>query len=106
MTLSGVISGTGGIVKTNLGTLSFSGSNTNSYSGVTAVNQGTLELQKTGVAVPGPLTIGDGTGGANADIVRYQADLQIAPSTTVTILSSGQLDLNGFSGAIGSLTMT
>ena len=106
MTISGVISGNGGIVKTSVGTLSLSGSNPNSFAGMTTVNQGTLDLQKIGVAIPGPLTVGDGSGGANADVVRYNANSQIATASAVSILSSGQLDLNSFSGIIDSLTMT
>jgi autotransporter-associated beta strand protein len=106
LTLSGVISGTGGIVKTNAGTLSLTGNSANSYTGATAVNQGILELAKTGVAVPGPLTIGDGNGGVNADVVRFNRNAQLASSSAVTVNSSGQLDLAGFSGEIGSLTMT
>src|SRR5262249_4968279 len=38
--------------------------------------------------------------------VRFNASSQIAASSAVTVLSSGQLDLNGFSGTIGSLSMT
>jgi autotransporter-associated beta strand protein len=106
LTLSGVISGTGGIVKTNAGTLSLTGNSANSYTGPTVVNQGLLELGKTGVAVPGPLTIGDGNGGVNVDVVRFNGNAQLANSSAVTINSSGQLDLAGFSGVIGSLTMT
>src|SRR4030095_11033584 len=40
--LSGVISGTGGIVKTNSGTLSLLGASPNTYSGATILNEGTL----------------------------------------------------------------
>jgi len=104
--LSGVISGTGGIVKTNVGRLSMIGGNSNTYTGSTVVNEGTLELGKTGAAVIGPLIVGDGAGGANADVVRFTRNSQLASSCAVTINSSGLLDLDGFTGVVGSLTMT
>jgi autotransporter-associated beta strand protein len=106
ISISGAITGTGSIVKTNSGGLSFLGGGANSYTGTTTVNQGTLRLNKNVVAIVGPLVIGDGTGGANNDVVRSFANSQISSSSAVTINSSGQLDLNGFTGAAGSLTMT
>jgi len=105
MILSGVISGSGALVKTNTGTLRLEGNNPNTYSGVTTVSQGTLELGKAGIAVPGDLTIGDGNGGVNADTVRYFTANQIGSAAAVTVTSSGRLDLNGFNGVIGSLTI-
>ncbi len=104
--LSGVISGTGGIVKTNVGMLSMMGGNSNTYTGSTMVNQGTVELSKTGTAVIGPLIVGDGIGSPNADVVRFTRNSQLASSTAVTINSSGLLDLDSFTGVVGSLTMT
>jgi autotransporter-associated beta strand protein len=105
VTLSGVISGTGGIVKTNAGTLSLLGNSPNTFSGPTIVSEGTLQLGKTGVAVPGTLTIGDDTGGARVDVVRFTAHSQLANSSPVTVNLSGQLDLSGFSGVIGPLNL-
>jgi autotransporter-associated beta strand protein len=46
ITLSGVLSGTGGLTVTNSGTLELSGANT--YTGDTIVNAGTLQLDQTG----------------------------------------------------------
>jgi autotransporter-associated beta strand protein len=106
VTLSGAISGTGGIIKTNAGTLSLAGSNPNTFSGQTLVSEGTLQLGKSGIAVPGALIVGDGVGGAGADVVRFMADSQLANSSAVTINNSGELDLNGFSGGVGSLAIT
>jgi hypothetical protein len=56
--------------------------------------------------VPSALVIGDGTGGANADVVRFAGDSQLGASSSVTVNSSGRLSLDGFSGVLGSLTMT
>ena len=47
LNLSGVVSGTSGIVKNNLGTLVL-GSTTNSYSGNTTINAGTLQFAASG----------------------------------------------------------
>ena len=51
MTLGGVISGSGGLTKTNLGTTTLSGTNT--YSGDTAIGAGTLEIGGTGTLQSG-----------------------------------------------------
>ena len=72
---------------------------------MTTVNSGTLLLAKTAgvAAVSGNLTVGDGVGGANADVVRLFAADQISTSA-VTVSASGLLDLNGFNETIGSLS--
>ena len=104
--LAGVISGNGGITKTSAGTLTLMGGNNNTYTGSTVVNQGTLDLNKNGTAIVGALVVGDGAGGANADVVRFSRNSQLGNSAAVTISSSGLLDLNGFTGVAGSLAMT
>ena len=47
--------------------------------------------------------VGDGVGGAGADVVRLSAADQIA-TTAVTVSASGLLDLNNFNETIGSLS--
>src|SRR5205085_769258 len=86
--------------------LQLSGSGANSYAGGTLVNAGTLSLAKTaGIdAVSGALTIGDGVGGAGADVVRLIAANQINDATAATISASGLLDLNGFSETVQSVS--
>src|SRR5206468_4183363 len=70
LTLSGAISGPGGITKNLPGTLTLSGSSANSFTGTTMVNAGTLVLNKSifNATIVGPLIIGDGSPGANADV--------------------------------------
>ena len=107
--ISGVISDGSGLVqvtKTGTGTWTLSGAAANTYTGATTVNAGELDLNKTdGVnAFAGTLTIGDGFGGENADILKLLASNQI-PNVAVTVNSSGLFNLNGFSDAILGLTM-
>jgi autotransporter-associated beta strand protein len=111
--LSGVISGTGNLVKTNVGTLRMDGSGHNTYSGFTRFDGGVLELDKFAIipvltnfiAVPGDLIIGDGNGLVGTDVLRLLVDDQIADTSDVTIKNSGVFDLNDRSDRIGSLTM-
>ena len=106
-TNSGAISGVGGFTKGQPGTLILSGSSGNTFSGPVVVNVGILELAKSGVAALGPvssLTIGDGLGGADADVVRYRGNSQML-SFPVFVKATGLLDLNGFTDEIGPITM-
>jgi autotransporter-associated beta strand protein len=105
--IDGAISGPGSFTKNGLGTLTFEGTNANTYAGTTTVNAGTLLLGKTAGlnAVPGDLVIGDGVGGINADVVRLLANTQIANSGDITINASGLLDLDDHSETVGPLTL-
>lgn len=106
--LSGVITG-GTMVKAGDGILRFSGSTTNGSALSVFVNEGELRLARStaNVAITGPLTIGDGIGGANADVVRLAVAEQISSGLAVqlTINSSGLLDLAGFNESIGNLML-
>lgn len=105
-----VVSGAGGLTKLGAGALRLAGSTGNTYNGDTVVNAGTLELHKSaGVAIRyGALTIGDGVGGASADVVRHTGagSSQIHTAVPITVNGSGLLDLNGKSDDVsGSLTL-
>ncbi|MCI0745318.1 MAG: autotransporter-associated beta strand repeat-containing protein [Verrucomicrobia subdivision 3 bacterium] len=110
---SGVISGTGSLVKTNVGTLRLDGSRHNTYTGLTRFDGGVLELSKFAIipmvtnftAIPGNLTIGDGNGLVGTDVLRLLRDDQIADNSEVTIRNSGLFDLNNNSDRIGPLEM-
>ena len=77
----------------------------NNYTGSTNVASGTLVLSKTGVAVPGNLTIGTGTAG-NSATVLFQGDQQLAPTSVVTVNSDGIYNQNSHVQTIGGLQIT
>ncbi len=93
---------TGGLIKDGPGTMQLEGGGAaNTYTGPTSVNEGTLVLFKSAGTNTlgngtGLVTIGDGSGGAGADKVILRNSNQIADTTTVTIASSGLLDLESF----------
>ncbi len=108
--VSGPISGAGEVrvFMGASGTLRFSGGQANTYTGDTRVGTGTLRLEKTaGAAIrDGTLFIGDGVGGANADVVRLGANNQLWSTVPVVITNSGWLDLDGHDDIVGPLTFS
>lgn len=69
------------------------------YTGTTSVNAGTLLLNKTTQAVvnTGTLTVGDGRGGDNADVLVYgplAGNDTINNAATVNVMASGKIDVS------------
>jgi len=92
--LSGVISGTGGIVKTGRGTLELAAANT--YGGATTINQGTLRVGTAG-ALPASTTVEVGRG-------NY-LDLQTYATTIARLTGSGTVNSSsGSSLTVGDST--
>ncbi len=97
-------SGATALTKNGTGTWQLAGSSANTYTGLTTVNAGELDLNKsTGNAVAGDLTIGDGSG---TDTLKLLAANQISNTAVVTLTNAGSavFNLNGNSETIGSLT--
>jgi autotransporter-associated beta strand protein len=104
LTIADVVTGAFGFTKTGAGTLTLAGTSANTYIGTATVNAGTLVLDKApglNATITGNLVVGDGTG---TDVVRLNADEQIANTSAVTLNTGSQLQLRGYNETIGSLT--
>lgn len=102
-------------LKVGPGTLQLAGTQDNVFTVDTRVIQGTLELNKTPGknAIGGNLIIGDNLGGDNNATVRLlqpdqlpQLNVFDVSINTITLSSSGVLDLNNNSDVIGNLVLT
>ena len=91
MTNSGVISGSGPVVKTGAGTLTLSGASANTYSGLTTISAGTLTLNKSNdtAAIAGNVTLS-----ASGATLLLSASGQVADTSVVT-LSGGTIRRGG-----------
>src|ERR1700690_105514 len=69
--LSGSISGSGGLIKTGSGQLSFDSGPANTYTGTTQVNGGLLFLFDSFTTIPGALEIGDNVGASFAQVIDF-----------------------------------
>ncbi len=98
------------MTKVGPGTLTYASSTNNTYTGLTSVNAGTLQLNSTATAVAGNLTIGTGTAAAGSDVVTELQSSNIASSATVTIASDGLYTLGSATTnptqTIAALSMT
>ncbi|WP_425614644.1 autotransporter-associated beta strand repeat-containing protein [Anatilimnocola sp. NA78] len=97
--LSGAISGAQAMNKLLNGTLQFAGSTSNTFSGTMIVQDGILELNKSGgaIAVQGRIEAGNdsGVGGATADIVRWLQSEQLGVTEQLIANTEGLFELNG-----------
>jgi|GEM_PF-4423093 len=96
------LTGGGGVIKTSSGTLRYTGSGNNTYTGLTTVSNGVLELSKNAniTAITGDVLIDGGT-------VRLLASSQIADAATVTVTDGGTFAFNGnFNDTISSFSIS
>lgn len=103
VTIAGVVSGSGGVTL-QTGTLALTG--VNSFTGTTMVDDGILQAGGAGVSVPGNAQIGDNTGALKSAILRSLGADSVSSTHTVTIVSDGEWDLNGFTNGASRLSMT
>jgi autotransporter-associated beta strand protein len=102
LTLSGILSGSVGVTKSGLGSLTYQAGSSNPYTGTTFVSAGILQLNVAGIsAFGGPLTIGDGSGTGAPTVTDLQS-IEMDNTGPVTINSGGMLNLNNFSDNINA----
>jgi autotransporter-associated beta strand protein len=80
----------------------------NTYTGLTKVGgQGTLSIGKFGpaVGITGNVQIGDGTVGVPDSTLKLADNNDLDPTSNVTILADGNLDLNGFAQSVQNLSL-
>lgn len=99
-TYSGAISGGGTLAKTGVGTLTLSGTTANTYTGLTTVSAGELDLSKSGgyTAIAGNLAVSGGK-------VKLLAGNQIADTSAVTVSGTGIFDMGARYEALGAVTL-
>ena len=107
---SGVISGTGGLMKSGTGTLTLSGANT--FSGGLTLNAGTVSISSDGNlgASSGSLTFGGGTLAATNDVIGTRAIIMtgagvFSESFGNTLEESGAVSGNGNLSVAGNGTL-
>ena len=102
--LQRAISGNGGLILLG-GRLTFNQTGSNTYSGLTQIQVGRLQLNKNGaIAIAGNVEVGDGIGlQGSAQLTFGNFNDQISNSSRVTIFSDGRLDLTNEVDTIGSL---
>ncbi|OLL27507.1 hypothetical protein BTH42_32205 [Burkholderia sp. SRS-W-2-2016] len=93
-TISGQIAGAGGLIKTGDGTLTPIGTNT--YSGGTTIQQGTLAISTDGNlgATSGGFTFNSNNQGT-APALQFLADVVTSAGRTVTLATTGTVDTQG-----------
>ncbi|MEY4939159.1 MAG: hypothetical protein RIQ93_894, partial [Verrucomicrobiota bacterium] len=100
----GTVAGT--LTKDGAGTLQLSGSDANTFTGATTINNGTLLLNKTAsvnAVGSSAITVGDGVGAASSAVLQLGASNQFSTTAAVTLAADGKFALAGFNQAIGTI---
>jgi fibronectin-binding autotransporter adhesin len=110
-TITGALTGLTGaqLIKDDAGTLTLSGASANTIGGTFSINNGTVNLSKTGgINATGStnVVIGDGVGAAASAHLVLQSYQQIPDAAALTINSDGRLALNNFSEIIETVSGT
>lgn len=105
-TFTGVLgTGTGTLTKSGKSTLTLGGADSNTYTGLTTVNAGTLILAKIGgaLAIPGNLTVGVAASSSQGPAtLQLEGSEQIANNGTLILNGGSTLNLNGHTQTIGT----
>lgn len=104
--ITSAITGSAGLFKTSSGVLRFSGSTANTFTGLTTITDGTLELGKTGANAIG--SDGLAISGTSFPLVQLLSANQIpdtAPVLLDAVTTSALLNLAGFAETTGALTL-
>jgi autotransporter-associated beta strand protein len=103
---SGVVSGSGGLTKSGTSLVTLSGSSGNTYTGVTRLVQGNLDLAKTsGYAIPGDLYLSANNGSV---FLRLQGNNQIAPTAKISFTGGSwpHFEMLGHSQTVAGISDT
>jgi autotransporter-associated beta strand protein len=88
------VSGSGGLTKLGPGTLQFWGFTANTYSGLTTVAQGVLEVGRVNLtSVPGDVVVGDDSSSITSATLRTDREQQFSRTANINIHRSGLLDV-------------
>lgn len=95
ITLSGILSGPGGLVKDGAGWLTLSGTGSNTYSGGTTLNAGGIEIAKESALGQGNLTINASTFLLLSSNATVGGNLVLNGKSTITMPSGNLLKVTG-----------
>jgi autotransporter-associated beta strand protein len=97
-----------GVTKLGQGLVVYAGGagTANTYTGLTQVNAGRLELAKGDTAVAGDLSVGSGNGTTIDALAFWAANDQLATTSSITVKSDGVADLVSYTNTVQNVTMT